>query len=195
MGNSTNSYRETSHLVELNEEYSRQTEEYKRLAEKRRSNMSYSQEDMTDIYDKMWAYIEGSETITISGCILAMGVHPRAFNRMKNGEYNYRLEQYCAENDISQAEWLTDKRGVPYILDSKGNRVLMIDYEDMVEMFLLMYQNQAEQQVASGKPVGGIFTLKSQFQWNDKVEEQPRVDNHLVIADAEQARKVLEMLK
>lgn len=195
MGNSTNSYRETSHLVELNEEYKKQTEEYKKLAESRKKNMSYSQEDMTEYYDKLWAYVESNEVITISGCVLAMGIHPRAFNRMRSGEFNYRLEKYCAENDISQADWKYDSRGIPYIIDSNGNRVIMIDYEDMIEMFMLMYQNQAEKQVASGKPVGGIFTLKSQFQWNDKVEEQVPNKEVLIIADKEQAKKALEMLE
>ena len=157
--------------------------------------MSYSQEELTVFYDKMWAYVESNEVITISGCVLAMGINPRAFSRMRCGEFDYRLEQFCAENDISQAQWLYDKRDIPYIIDSNGNRVLMIDYGELIEMFMLLYQNQAEKQVLSNKPVGGIFCLKSQFQWNDKVEEQVQPQERLVICDKAQAEKALDMLK
>ena len=84
-------------------------------------------------------------------------------------------------------------------IDENGEikRITLVTYGDVTQKCSLLIQAQLESNCYSnrGNPAGSIFGLKARFQWQDTPQTVGNVTNNLVIADAEQAKKALEMLK
>ena len=191
----------------LNEQYSKDIDKYKRFAEARRKRVTYSQEKTGEVYSKIAQYvisrIEEDRPFTISGLQLAIGCSSDTYNRLASGECDYLLEQYIDINNIDIETVDTYIHGMPAVCkdltsvpseDDLNGVVLLIPYSHLVEKAHLMVQEQTEERLYMKGRVGDIFALKAQHGWRE--DETPHTVNQtLVIASEEQARKAIELLK
>lgn len=192
-GNRTKGNRETTAIQALNAAYKQEIDTYKRMAENRRATRRYRQEDLALYLGRVVEYIESKKDsgkpLTISGVTLAMKVNSEAFKGMRNGEYDYLLDEFITLNGVSEEEWEWID-GYPY-----WNGVAMFSYSEMLDMVYLMIQDQRETACSSlrGNPAGNIFLLKAQQGFRE--DEAPQTVNQtLVIADVDKAKEAMKLL-
>lgn len=182
--------------VAQNKLYKEINDHHRALAERYRNGRVYSQEFAYVLYKRMKDYVDevrGSDKpITISGLILASGINKLTWYSMKNGKKDYELFSFMDCNKVSfeDAEYID---GLPYV-EHCGNIVLLITFSEVIEKILLMHEDETETRLYEKGRVGDIFALRSQHHWQE--EQSPQTVNQtLVIASEEQARKAIEMLK
>lgn len=112
---------------------------------------------------------------------------------MSKGDYDYRLTQYLQAYNID-IDNVSYYDGMPYIKDSEDNVILLIHYSEIVQKALLMQEQEIEERLYMKGRVGDIFALKSQHGWKEDATPQT-VNQTLVIATEEQARRAIELLK
>lgn len=169
---------------------------YKEAAERRRKKRKYRQEDLIGIIERINAYIQeqkdGDRPFTVSGMIRAAQVSKSTWYEMLGGDYDYRLIEYCDHHNI-------DIDTVPIgvtttITDAEGHEVALITYSEALQKAMLAVEEQTEERLYSKGRVGDIFSLKAVHGW--KEEQSPQTVNQtLVIATEEQARKAIDLLK
>lgn len=206
-GNRTKSRRDPTVIQSLSKQYSEDIDKYKRFAEARRNRVVYKQERTGEFYNNILTYLkdreENERPFTVAGLQLAMGVPPEAYNRMCSGEYDYLFEQYIDINNIDIDTVNSYIDGMPVInqdftdlqdLEELKGAVMLIPYSFMMQKALLKIQEQTEERLYLKGRVGDIFALKAQHGW--KEDEAPHTVNQtLVIASEEQARKAIESLE
>ena len=108
---------------------------------------------------------------------------------MRRGELDHIVEEYKLIHDIGPAE-------TEYI-DPDGAIIPLVQWSQITQKLEALIQDQLERNCYTnkGNPAGSIFGLKARFDWQDQPQQAGTINNNLVIADAEQARKALEMLK
>jgi hypothetical protein len=203
-GNRTNSKRETKHLTEASKAISKDIGKYKETAEKVRSKRKYKQEDLTVIYERIKDYIRQrtvttdgdyiDKPLTVSGMILASGISKATWYEMLKGDYDYRLYEYIDLHNIDLDTITDDIDGIPYVVDDKGAVVLLIVHSEILQKAMLAIEAQTEERLYSKGRVGDIFSLKAVHGWREEASPQT-VNQTLVIASEEQARKAIDMLK
>jgi hypothetical protein len=206
-GNRSNSKRDSSEIVAMAKKYGDDIDKYKRYAEARRKKVTYSQERTGEVYYNIAQYVmsrlDEDRPFTISGLQLAVGCSYDTYQRMASGECDYLLEQFIDVNNIDIETVDTYIHGMPAVAkdltsipsedDLKG-AVLLIPYSQIIEKAHLMVREQAEERLYMKARVGDIFALKAQHGWRE--DETPHTVNQtLVIASEEQARKAIELLK
>lgn len=170
-----------------NKDYKEFIDHCKELAERQKSRSKYGVEFIPQMMEGFERYIEDcqrrNKPLTISGFVLSCDMSSEAFNRMGNGDYDHRIEEYKLLNNLPPD--CEEHNGIP-----------LIYFSEIIRRCRLMVQRQLEENLYTnrGNPAGSIFSLKCNFKW---VEDQaPQTLNQtLVIADAEQAKKALDMLK
>ena len=183
---------------EYTETYSKELESYKNFASHRRNRRKYTQEGMYKYLEQLNDYVEQQRIVkrplTIAGVLLALGTNKDFWSKAKNGEYDYLLEEVLQTNDITD-ENIVECYGVP-CFESANGRIPLISYSDFYEKTWLLIQNQLEENCYTnkGNPAGSIFGLKAQFNWQEDNTPQHLVQN-LVIADGDQAKEAMQMLK
>lgn len=200
-GNRTNSPRNPEKIQALPEKYSEEVKAYKAFAEARRSMRKWTQETLGDVYKRVQAYMDdccASKTpMTVAGTILATGVDRNTWDKAGKGEMDYLLEEYVELNTIAEEDIIYDDVGNPWHNRGQDLRpVILIPWSEVRQKADLMIQAQLERNCYTnrGNPAGSIFGLKAQFKWREDESPQHLVQQ-LVVADAEQAKKMLEMLQ
>lgn len=183
----------TQAIEEIQRQASAITAKAKEFAAARRARSPVCMEQLPDICDKWEHYIEECEhsrkPLTWGGFALAAGVSVDTIQRMRRGELDHIVEEYKLIHDIGPAE-------TEYI-DPDGAIILLVPWSDICQKLEALIQDQLERNCYTnkGNPAGSIFGLKARFDWQDQPQQAGTINNNLVIADAEQARKALEMLK
>lgn len=196
-GNRSDSKRETAHLTELSQRYKEDIASYKEFAEKRRNERTVKQEDCGEYYKRLVEYIEKcgetEQPITRADIILTLGVSKSVYYRMKAGELDYRLYEYIDTNNIQEADIYLNSDNLPATMVD-NREILLIAFGDLVEKGELLLEAETEKRLYKSGKVGDIFALKSLHGWQEETSPQT-VNQTLVIATEEQARKAIELLK
>ena len=196
-GNRTSSKRNTERIQALNKAYKEEIDGYKAFAEKRRESVKVKQEDACEYLNRLLTYIEEcskeEKPISRAGIILTLGVSRDTYDRMKVGELDYRLEEYICINSIREEDASINDMGIPYV--KQGDKdVLLIPYSQIIEKAELILERETEERLYKSGRVGDIFSLKALHGW--KEDNSPHTVNQtLVLASPEQARKAIELLK
>lgn len=192
IGNTTDSPRDTTKIQELNQRYREEIDEYKRHAEARRNLRKFKQEGLLECWQKANEYFEVCERrkkpYTMAGMLMAIGVSQRTWGRWLSGEYDYITEEYLQKHDLEEIE---DIDGVPC-----HDGVALISFSEFAEWVRLKIQEQLEENLYTnrGNPAGSIFSLKHNYKWRE--DDAPgTVNQTLVIANPEQVKKAMAMLK
>lgn len=197
-GNRTKSRRETSHLTATTKQYSEDVTRYKAQAEAIRKSKKYRQEDLYKIYNGICEYIktcnDEEKPLTVSGMILASGINKVTWYEMLAGDYDYRLYQYIDMHNINMDTVKDEFNGIPYVTDDNGNTVLLIVHSMVLQKAMLAIEAQTEERLYAKGRVGDIFSLKAIHGWKEDASPST-VNQTLVIASEEQARKAIDLLK
>lgn len=203
-GNRTDSKRNTNKITSFSKQYAEDIAAYKEYAEKRRNNRTVRQEDAAGYYDRLFSYIndckENDEPITRAGMFLALGVDRMTYYRMRDYEYDWRLYEYLDMNDLDCEDILSnecvflDENENPCLMEG-NKKILLIPYSDIIQKAELMHESQTEERLYKSGRVGDIFALKSLHGWDDKSTAPQTVNQNLIIATEEQARRAIELLK
>ena len=184
-GNRTNSKRNTEAIKDLPTMYSKEIQRYREYAEARKNSRMYTQESMSEYMDKANQYFNEQDKhgkpYTVAGLLLALDINKHSWSRISNGEFDYQLEEFIEQNP----ELSTVDSGIP-----------LIAWSDFAEKCSLKIQAQREEKCSSlrGNPAGNIFLLKAQNGFRE--DDSPNhVTQNLVICDAEQAKKAMELLR
>lgn len=183
----------TTAITELTRQYSQLTEQAKQYAAARRALSPVRVECINDICDKWEHYIEECEhsrtPLTWGGFALAAGISAETLKRMRTGELDHIIEEYIILHDLEP--------GTTEIVSDDGEIIPLVPWSKLTEKISNLIQDQLERNCYTnkGNPAGSIFGLKARFDWQDQPQQAGTINNNLVIADAEQARKALEMLK
>lgn len=168
--------------------------QYRTLAENRGKNLKWTQEKMADLFEKAEAYVKecaNGKTMTIAGWRMALGINKWTWSNMKNGEFDSRLYEFLALNDLP----LDYADGLEMLVYEKdGKKIPLITYSEFIENIYLKYQEILEAACQNLKnPVGSIFLLKSVHQFNDQsgVTVNNQTLNIGTMQEIETARKLL----
>ena len=183
----------TQAIEQLRQEADAITAKAKEFAAARRARSPVCMEQLPDICDKWEHYIEECEhsrqPLTWGGFALAAGISTRTIDRMRAGELDHIVEEYILIHDI-------EPTATEYINDD-GQIIPLVPWSQICQKLEALIQDQLERNCYTnkGNPAGSIFGLKARFNWQDQQQSAGTINNNLVIADADQARKALEMLK
>lgn len=193
-------------LIRFNTWYSQDKETYRKWAESKRKQTNFTQERLTEIFDKGVAYIkrqrQNNEPLTISGLQFATNCNRTDFHRMRNREYDWRLFQFIDYKGIDlDKEIITEHNDtlnmdIDYYIDEDGVAYVMEMYGDIAERFYLQIEVQLEERLyTKQRPAGAIFLLKSCFGWTDTPDTNTAIVNKSIhIATREEANKSLQEL-
>ena len=195
---------DANRITILNQMYRDEIAGYREFVEERKRRRKYTQQIVGDAYNKILAYTEDcyreKQPLTVAGMRLAIGILEDAWLRAKDGDLDYLLEEYIRDNNISDTDITYDDDGLPWYnsVDNDGviTPVLLLPWSWLRKKSDLLIQDQLERNCYTnrGNPAGSIFGLKAQFNWKEDEGPQHLVQQ-LVIADLDQAKKALEMLK
>lgn len=183
-------------LAEFSRQKSADITKYKEQAEKYRKARKYRQEDLYGIMNRIQEYIkqqrEQDRPLTVSGTIRASGVSSSTWYEMLGGDYDYKLYEYA---DIYSIDLDSLPLGETTVIEnSEGEKIALITYSAALQKAMLAIQEQTEERLYMKGRVGDIFALKAVHGWQE--EQSPQTVNQtLVIATEEQARKAIDLLK
>ena len=186
-------------LNSLAKAYSAEVAGLKAFAEDRKRRRKYTQEGVTKAYQAISDYVDDcykkKTPLTVAGFQLAIGIHRDAWIKARDGDLDYLLEEYLQDHHITENDISMDQDGLPWVQSDHGP-VLLLRWSDLRKKADLLIQDQLERNCYTnrGNPAGSIFGLKAQFNWREDEGPQHLVQQ-LVIADLDQAKKALEMLK
>jgi hypothetical protein len=168
------------------------TEEAKKLAAARRAKSPVCMEQMPGILQAWADYIETCEKnkqpLTWGGFALAGGISADTMRRMRDGELDHIVEEFRILHDIPEdaSEYVTED----------GEIITLVPWSIPCQKLENLIQDQLERNCYTnkGNPAGSIFGLKARFGWEDQQTGPTTNNNTLVIADADQARKAMELL-
>lgn len=183
-------------LAEISRMESARIAKYNEIAEKQRRAKKYKQEDLAGAMDRIQDYIteqtDAEKPLTISGMIRAAGISKGTWYEMLRGDYDYRLYEYCDMHDIDIDT--IDRTTTAVVTDGEGNRIALITWSEALQKAVLAVEEQTEERLYSKGRVGDIFSLKALHGWQEDQSPQT-VNQTLVIATEEQARKAIDLLK
>lgn len=198
-GNRTNSLRNPTKIKAMHAQYCQEIQGYKEYAAARRATRVWTQERVGELYYKLVEYAEEcerkKEPLTVAGTILATGMSRSAWDKAGAEEFDFLLEEYIDLHEIGPGD-IEMRDDLPWYTDENGEEVLLITYGALKEKADLMIQRQLERNCYTnrGNPAGSIFSLKAKFDWREEASPSQLVQQ-LVVADVEQAKKALNMLK
>lgn len=192
-------------LTNFNSWYSQDKDGYKKFAESKRLQTRFTQEALTEIFDKAREYIveqkADNKPLTVSGFLIACECNRTDFKRMKHREYDWRLYQMMdyrgiSGNDLQPVFDDVFRCHINYWIDADGAMYVMETYGDILERIYLMIQEQLE--VAAydihGNPTGVVFLLKVIFGWTGNQTEPMPQQNGIHIATKEEAKEACRRL-
>jgi hypothetical protein len=197
-GNRTKSKRNTGPAVEISKQISKDIEHYREIAESFRKARTWTQEELTDVYERLNKHIdeadEDENPLTIGGMILASGMSRDSWYKAVGGEYDYRLYEYIELHNIDITKAHRNPEGIPCIVDDENRVVMLIPWSDVLQKALLVKEARDERRLLKKGRVADIFNLKALHGWQEENSPQT-VNQTLVIASPEQAREAINLLK
>lgn len=193
-------------IVNIARQYNDDVEAYRRFAEGRRNSTKYTQELLTEFYDRMKQYFyECKETKTpptIGKLCIALGISKTSLHEMRKGEHDYRLPQYmdlhgvCYEDiRTKEDEFFKGFNPLEYWIDSEGKEILLMTYSEIMLRGIAYIEAEVEETILKGqKPVGSIFYAKSVFGYSDAPDRGTPMQEHPRIADRAEATEALDNL-
>lgn len=199
-GNRTDSKRNPAPAIQINKQIGEDIATYKEIAERVRQSRKYKQEDVIKVYNRLSEYIEyqreSEKPLTVAGMIKASGVSKSTWYEMLRGDYDYQLYQltdtYSIDTD-NTAELDT----IPVVsvnINNQETEIMLTCWSEMLQKAMLAIEEQTEERLYEKGRVGDIFALKAVHDWKEEASPQT-VNQTLVIATEEQARKAIELLK
>lgn len=173
--------------TEINIERGQFSEHCKKLAYANRMKSRWRVDNILDLIDVLEKYTDDcykkGKPLTMSGYIMASGMSKTSFYEMLNGKFDDAVVEYKIVHNL------------PMDAEFDGD-IPLIPFSEVLEKCSLLVEQQLEENCYTnrGNPAGSIFALKCKHKW---IEDQaPQTLNQtLVIADAEQAKKALDLLK
>ena len=195
-----------SKIVQLQKQFTADTDAYKQFAENRRNKMRYTQEFLTRMYEDMKDYFaeckQNKARPTIGKLCIALGIDKMALLRMRRGEMDTRLPEYLDMHNVTyddvkyeEDEFFKGDNPLQYWIDpDTGEYVLLMMYSEITRIGCAYVEAEVEELVLTGnKPVGSIFYLKSVFGYSDEPSQAPvNTDNR--IATKEDAEAGIERI-
>lgn len=179
---------------EVNKARQEITEAARNLALKCREKSPYAVDKQTLFMERLDEYVqkqaEEGKPLTISGFILASKIPQQVWNKMKNGDYDGMIYEYKMLHDIPE--------DAEYVTNEDGEVLPLLPWSEIVGRCYLLTQEQREEACIVGKAgnvIGNIFLLKSQHGLSDQPDQIHTQNNIQIVADAEMAKKALEMCK
>lgn len=169
------------------------TAEAKRLCAARRAASPVCLEQMPRILEAWSNYIEECEKtkrpLTWGGFALAADISTRTIDRMRQGDLDHMVDEYRITHDLpaDATEYITEE----------GEVIQLVEWSQVCQKLEALIQDQLERNCYTnkGNPAGSIFGLKARFDWQDQADARTTISsNTLVIADADQAKKAMQML-
>lgn len=204
-GNRTNIRRDASAMKDISKKYSEEIKGYREFAADRQRRIKFPQEMTGEVYRRIRDYVksksESELPLTVSGLILALGCSSDTYYRLQAGDMDYLLYQYLDRQDIDLDTIDTSIDTMPYVagpnadFDTMKDVVLLIPYSSLIQKAHLLIAEQTEERLYLKGRVGDIFALKAQHGWQEDEQQARTVNQTLIIADENQARKAIEMLK
>ena len=182
----------TETIEQATRDYSALVETSKRFIEARRARSLYNVGNIQKLIDAFEAYeAEQARTgkpLTVSGYILASGMPKSTFYEASNGMYDYVIEEYKITHGLSE--------DTETVIDENGQEITLAPWSEVIEKAYLKIQEQRETACSStrGNPAGNIFLLKAQNGLQEEASPHT-VNQNLIIADADKAKTMLEMLR
>ena len=199
-GNRTKTGRNPAPAIEINKQIGEDIASYKEIAERVRQNKKYKQEEVLTVYNRLNAYIEKQNQegrpLTVGGMIKASGVNKTTWYDMLQGQHDYMLYQLIDTYniDIDNAYEVDGIPATTININGTETEILLICWRELLQKAMLSIEEQTEERLYSNGRVGDIFALKSVHNWKEEASPQT-VNQTLVIATEEQARKAIELLK
>ena len=204
-GNRTNSRRDPSKMEDISKKYSEEIKGYKEYASGRARRIKFPQEMTGEVYRRIRDYVraksESELPLTVSGLILALGCSSDTYYRLQAGDMDYLLYQYIDRMEIDLDTIDASIDTMPYVaepdadLETMRGVVLLTPYSTLIQKAHLLIAEQTEERLYLKGRVGDIFALKAQHGWQEEEQQARTVNQTLIIADEQQARKAIEMLK
>lgn len=204
-GNRTESRRDASKMKDISKKYSEEIKGYRAFAADRQRRIKLPQEKTGEVYKRISDYVnkkaEQDLPLTISGLILAIGCSSDTYYKIQSGDMDYLLYQYMDREGIDLDSINDSIDTMPYVagpnvdLETMKGVVLLIPYSSLIQKAHLMIAEQTEERLYLKGRVGDIFALKAQHGWQEDEQQARTVNQTLIIADENQARKAIEMLK
>jgi len=146
-----------------------------------------------------------SEPYTLTGIMVACGLSGSAWQQYANGNNDNKLSEHTRQdNDGNWIEYdIQDKNKIllyeynqrvdlgpymSYLYDSSDYNAIL--YTSIIKKARTLVQEQAEKRLYIQGRVADIFTLKSQYGW----QEENRTTHTIEIATSDQARERLKAL-
>ena len=200
-GNRSDSKRETAHLNGAMQQFSEDVARYKEIAEKVRQSRRYKQEDVIEVSRRLNEYIERQREedrpLTVAGMIRASGIGKTSWYEILRGDYDYQLYQLIETYNIDTETIDSIEDNVPVVfveINGKEKEIMLIEWSRLLKKGMLAIEEQTEERLYNKGRVGDIFALKAVHDWKEEASPQT-VNQTLVIATEEQARKAIELLK
>lgn len=180
-----------SELIKTTKEFSEFSQKCKQMALERRARSPVQVEKTLQVLENIQEYIDGQRVkgkpLTHAGFMRCFGVDKDIYYSLD--KYDYTIEEFKVLHNLpaDATEYITDENDVIPLVswcDIKKNVCDVAIQEQLEEN---CYTNR-------GNPAGSIFGLKARYNWREDNTQGGTVNNNLVIADSEQARKVLSML-
>lgn len=170
---------------------------YRERAREIKSHKKYTQDYAYTLYSRIMEYIdecaEKGEPLTFSGIQLAVKLPHEVFRKMKNGEYDWEYSSFLDLNSIT-ADDVYFEDNIPFT-DKTGEKVMLVPFSEIFEWIYLRVEKELEVRLYKNGRSGDIFALKVKRGWVEAEKQPQTVNQTLVIASEEQARKAIEMLK
>lgn len=172
-------------------------EYYKQKAKQIKAQKKYTQDFANILYGRMLKYIDEcadkGEPLTFSGIQLAVKLPKDQWKKMRNGDYDWEFSSFLDINDIT-ADDIYYEDDIPYT-DKTGEKVILVPFSEIIEWVYLRVEKETEVRLYKNGRSGDIFALKAKHNWQEADKQPQTVNQTLVIASEEQARKAIEMLK
>lgn len=179
-------------LMRTTKEYSEFSRACKEMARQRRERSPVQIEKNIDVLQRISDYIEDrretGKPLTHAGFMRCFGICADTYYKLD--AYDYVLDEYRLMHGLppDATEHETENGTIPLVswADIKKNVCDVAIQEQLEEnCYNVKARNSA----------GSIFGLKARYDWRDDNTTPQTVNNTLVIADGQQARKALEMLQ
>lgn len=183
---------DTSGAVAAVRETSVITDRAKQMVKNRRAHSPVRVDNLPHMIEAWDTYTRDQQAshrpVTWAGYALAGGISYDTIDRMRRGDLDYVVEEFKIVNDLNP--------DTEYWIDEHGEEHILQRFSDAVKAHCelpIMDQLESNCYQLKGNQVGSIFGLKARFGWQD---DSPQVQHNtaVVVADADKARNLLEMI-
>lgn len=196
-----------NNIVDMSKAYSNHLQDIKEYAAGMMAARTYTVTELARRLNKCIELVNArmscNKPFAIGELILAANVSRDTWDRIRKGELDYLIVEYITLNDIQEADIINDgEQQYIDIQDAKSGEIVrtpLAPPSEIIEKFYTQHEIFLELNMYNNKSMpavtADIFALKARHKWDDKPQDSGTVtNNNLIIADKEQAQKVVELL-